>query len=162
MPISSTPITCDHANIIEENARLKINLPKSISLGKKPFVPSQKGRFGLGFVEEEKEKESFMKDARTPQTKKANMASAPQAKRVPQAKKVNIASGGVTRDKTTSDDFAGKTNPHYIIFVDYYGDVYAKFIGPRNVPKALSIWVPKTLVANKRGPIEKWGPKSKQ
>ena len=46
--------------------------------------------------------------------------------------------------------------------VDYYGDIYAKFVGPRNVPIARSIWVPKTLVANKRGPIAKWGPKSKQ
>ena len=167
VPSSSTPITCDHANIIEENARLKINLAKAISLGKKPFVTSQKGRVGLGFVEEEKKKESFMKDARAPQAKKANIPSAPQAKKAnipsaPQAKKVNIASGSATRGKTTSDDFAGKTNPYYIIFVDYYGDVYAKFVGPRNVPIARSIWVPKTLVANKRGPIEKWGPKSKQ
>ena len=136
---------------------MKINLTKAISLGKKPFVTSQKGRVGLGFVEEEKVKESFMKDARTPQTKKtpqakkANIPSAPQAKRIPQAnKKVNIANGGATRGKTISDDFAGKTNPHYIIFV-YYGDVYAKFVGPRNVPIARSIWVTKTLVANKRG-----------
>ena len=69
MPSSSTPITCDHANIIEENARLKINLAKAISLGKRPFVTSQKGRVGVGFVEEEKKKENFMKDARAPQAK---------------------------------------------------------------------------------------------
>ena len=79
---------------------MKINLAKAISLGKKPFVTSQKGRVGLGFVEDEKKKESFMKDAR-----------APQAKKIPQAKKVNITSGGATRGKTTSEDFAGKTNP---------------------------------------------------
>ena len=35
---------------------------------------------GLGFVEEEKEKEGFMKDAR-----------APQAKKTPQDKKANIS-----------------------------------------------------------------------
>ena len=112
MPISSTPITCDHANIIKENARLKINLAKAISLVKKPFVTSQKGRVGLGFVEEkEKEKENFMKDARAPQAKKttqakkANIPSAPQAKNISQAKKVNIASGSATRGNTTSDDF---------------------------------------------------------
>ena len=109
-----------------------------------------------------------MKDARAPQAKKipqakkANTPSAPQAKKTPQVKKINIASGSATRGNTTSDDFAGKTNPHYILYVDYYGDIYAKFIGPRNVPNARSTWVPKTLVANKRGPNEKWGPKSKQ
>ena len=68
------------------------------------------------FVEEGKEKESFMKDARAPQAKKipqakkANITSS-QAKKIPQAKKVNIASGSATRGKTTSNDFAGKTNP---------------------------------------------------
>ena len=83
---------------------MKINLAKAISLGKKPFVTSQKGRVGVGFVEEEKKKESFMKDARAPQ-----------------AKKVNIASGGATRGKTTSDDFAGKSNPHYIYMLIIMG-----------------------------------------
>ena len=86
-----------------------------------------KGELVSGFVEEEKKKENFMKDAR-----------ARVAKKIPQAKKVNIASGGVTSDKTTSDDFAGKSNPHYILYVDYYGDIYAKFVGPRNVPIAFS------------------------
>ena len=71
VPSSSTPITCDHANIIEENARLKVNLANAISRGKRPFVPSKEGRSGVGFVEEEK-KESFMKDARAPQAKKTN------------------------------------------------------------------------------------------
>ena len=55
-----------------------------------------------------------------------------------------------------------KSNPHYILYVDYYGDVYAKFVGPINVSIAHSIWVPKTLVANKRGPIGKGVHKSKQ
>jgi hypothetical protein len=41
-------------------------------------------------------------------------------------------------------------------FSDYYGDVYAKYVGPNDGYIAWSIWVPKTLVANKRGPIEKW------
>ena len=60
------------------------------------------------------------------------------------------------------DDFAGKANPHYILYVDYYGDVYAKFVGPRDVSIARSIWVPKTHVANKRGPITKRVPETKQ
>ena len=133
----------DLANIIEENARLKINLAKDISLGKKPFVTPQKGRVGVGFVEEKKKKENSMKDA-----------MAPQAKKIPHAKKVNIASGVATRGKTTSDDFAGKTNPHYILYVDYYGDVYAKFVGPRNVPIARSIWFLRPLLLTKEDPLK--------
>jgi hypothetical protein len=63
--------------------------------------------------------------------------------------------------KATRDDLAGIANPHYVLFHDYYGDVYAKYVGPNDGFVAWSIWVPKTLVANKRGPIEKWGPKTK-
>ena len=48
MPSSSTSIACDHANILEENARLKINLANAISRGKKPFVTSQRGELVLG------------------------------------------------------------------------------------------------------------------
>ena len=84
-----------------------------------------------------------MKDARASQAKKANIPRTSQAKKSnisspPQAKRVNITSGSATRGKTTSDDFAGMTNPYYIIFVDYYGDIYAKFVGPKNVPTLLS------------------------
>jgi hypothetical protein len=63
--------------------------------------------------------------------------------------------------KTTRDDLAGIVNPHYILFRDYYGDVYAKYVGPNDGYGVWSILVPKTLVANKRAPIEKWGPKTK-
>ena len=66
-----------------------------------------------------------------------------------QAKKNNVVGGNATRGKATHDDFAGNANPHYVLYCDYYGDV------------AWSIWVPKTLVTNKRGLIEKWLPKSK-
>ena len=142
---SSSTTPYDHANVIEENARLKTSLAKAISQGKKPSGTSHNKKEGLGYVAPEKKKENFMKDARTAQ-----------------AKKTNISSGGATRGKTTRDDFAGKANPHYILYVDYYGDVYAKFVGPRNVSIARSIWVPKTLVANKRGPITKWVPETKQ
>ena len=44
----------------------------------------------------------------------------------------------------------------------YDGSVYAKYVGTSyGDDYHWSIWVPKTLVANKRGPIEKWVPKSK-
>jgi hypothetical protein len=69
--------------------------------------------------------------------------------------------GDAIRGKATRDDHARIANPHYVLFRDYYGDVYAKYVGPYHENVAWSIWVPKTLVANKRGPIEKWGPKTK-
>jgi hypothetical protein len=61
----------------------------------------------------------------------------------------------------THNDFAGKYNPHYVLLRDYYGDVYAKYIGPYDGYIEYAIWVPKILVTNKRGPTQKWGPKSK-
>ena len=68
-----------------------------------------------------------------------------------------------TSGKTMShDDFAGSDNTHYVLMRDYYGDVYAQYVGPCDDYIAWSIWVPKTLVANKRGPIEKWVPKTKK
>jgi len=42
-----------------------------------------------------------------------------------------------------------------VLMRDYYGDVYAQYVGSYDGYIAWSIWVPKTLVANKRGPIEK-------
>ena len=77
------------------------------------------------------------------------------------AKKDPIVGGNATRGKATHDDFAGIANPHYVLYRDYYGDVYAKYVGPHDVYISWSIWVPKTLVANKRGPIGKWVPKTK-
>jgi hypothetical protein len=78
-----------------------------------------------------------------------------------QAKKDPIVGGDATRGKATHDDHAGIANPHYVLFCDYYGDVYAKYVGPNDGYVAWSIWVPKTLVANKKGPVEKWGPETK-
>ena len=97
---------------------------------------------GLGYVAPKKNK-----------NKKANPA---------QAIKISIASSVVTRDNTSRSDFAGTNNPHHILYVDYYGDVYAKYVGPSDGVIKYSIWVPKTLVTNLRGPIERRGPKSKQ
>jgi hypothetical protein len=48
-----------------------------------------------------------------------------------------------------------------MFFRAYDGHVYAKFVGSSNEYIAWSIWVPNTLFTNKRGPIEKWGPKIK-
>ena len=100
------------------------------------------GKEGLGFVA--KKKKNNKKKGKSPQ-----------------ANKDNIVGGNATRGKATYDDFAGITNPNYILYCDYYGDVYAKYVGPIDGYIDYSIWVPKTIVANKRGPIEKWVPKTK-
>ena len=49
-----------------------------------------------------------------------------------------------------------------IFFTLIIRDVYAKYVGPYDGFIAYSIWVPKTLVTNQRGPIAKWVPKTKQ
>ena len=148
VPSSSTS-TCDHANIIEENARLKDELAKASSPQSKLSLDdllskqrSNNGKEGIGFISK---------------TKKANKKKAKPA----QEKKKAITNDEAPKAKTINDDDAGIANPHYVLFKDYYGDVYAKYVGPYDGYIAWSIWVPKTLVANKRGPIEKWVPKSK-
>jgi hypothetical protein len=52
----------------------------------------------------------------------------------------------------THNNFAGKYNPHYVLLMDYYGEVYAKYVGPYDGFTEYAIWVPKILVTNKRGP----------
>ena len=59
------------------------------------------------------------------------------------------------------NDHTGLDNPNYELF-NSYGNVYARYIGPYDGFIAYSIWVPKTLVTNIRGPIAKWVPKTKQ
>ena len=157
---SSSTSTCDHANVIEENARLKTSLAKDISHGKKPISSSKNGKEGLGYVAKAKKNEGFMKDAQTIQAKK-NEGFMKDA-RTFQVKKTYIMGGSAKRGNTTRDDFAGKANPHYILYFDYYGDVYAKYVDPRDGLIACSIWVARTLVTNKRGPITKWVPETKQ
>ena len=151
MPSTSTPTTtCDHAIVIEENARLKNELANL--KGKSPIddlLQSQRphnGKEGLGYVAKKKKKNKKNK-------KKAKPA---------QANGITIASGSVTRDTTTRNNSAGPNHPYYILFEYYYGVVYATYVGPNVDFIEGSIWVQKTYVANVRGPIEKWGPKSKQ
>jgi hypothetical protein len=145
VPSSST--STDHANVIEENARLKDELAKStIPIGEKnlnDLLSKQKAfndKTGIGYVAKKKKKNN-----------KKNKAKPAQAKNDP-----------IVGGKATNDDRAGIANPHYVFFHDYYGDIYAKYVGTNDGYVAWSIRVPKTLVANKRGPIEKWGPKTKQ
>ena len=67
-----------------------------------------------------------------------------------------------TNDKSNYDGFAGANNPNFELYCDHYGDVYASYVGPYDCYIPWSIWVPKTLVTNMRGSIEKWVPKTKK
>ncbi|KAK1605255.1 hypothetical protein QYE76_028928 [Lolium multiflorum] len=127
VPSSSTP-SCDHANVIEENTRLKDELAKASSPQSKLSLDdllskqrSNNGKEGLGYGAK---------------AKKANKQKAKPA----QEKKKDITNGEAPKGKTINDDDAGNANPHYVLFKDYYGDVYAKYVGPYDGYVAWSIW----------------------
>jgi hypothetical protein len=69
--------------------------------------------------------------------------------------------GNTKKAMPNHNNFVEKYNPSYVLCRACDGHVYAKFVGSPHEYVAWSIWVPKTLVTNKRGPIEKWGPKVK-
>ena len=119
---STSTSSCDHTNIIEENARLKDELAKvSSPQNDKPLyevIKEQKlhvGKEGLGYVAKKKKKKK----------KKSKKKAKPS-----QDKKNGTSSGEATRGNSTRSDFARHANPNYILYTDYYGDVYAKYVGP--------------------------------
>ena len=77
-------------------------------------------------------------------------------------KKRNTAKGGnVKKGNATPPNKAGDFNPSYVLCRASDGNVYAKFVGSLHEYIEWSIWVPKTLVTNIKGPISKWVPKTK-
>ena len=104
----------------------------------------RKGKEGLGYMAKKKNNNKKKKDKTT------------------QARKDPIVGNNATKGKVTQNDFAGITNPNYILYCDYYGDVYAKYVAPYVDFIAHFIWVPNTPVADKRGSMKRWVPKSKQ
>ena len=117
---STSIIPCDHAHVIEENARLKAELAKTTSAktstpkGKEKVVTQvielkpHKGKEGLGYVAKAKKK---VDNTKVNRTKSAQV-------------KTTTAESNATRGKTTHSDFAGTNNPNYILYTIYYGDVY--------------------------------------
>src|SRR4051812_45313335 len=147
IPSPSHFIPSSSTTILEENARLKGELAKATfpqgnksidDLLSKQRPSGYKG--GIGFVSNSKKKNNNKKKKVKP-TQETNKA---------------IVGSKTTSGKTMShDDFAGSANPHYVLMRDHYGDVYAQYVGPYDGYISWSIRVPKALVANKRGPIEK-------
>ena len=73
-----------------------------------------------------------------------------------------IARSIVPRNIAPHNDFAGKYNPSYVLLKTNDGHVYAKYVGRSyGDDYHVAIWVPKTLVTNKKGPIQKWVPKTR-
>ncbi|KAK1618350.1 hypothetical protein QYE76_023867 [Lolium multiflorum] len=100
VPSSSTP-SCDHANIIEENARLKDELAKASSPQSKLSLDdllskqiSNNGKEGLGY---------------NAKAKKANKQKAKPA----QENKKAITNGEAPKGNTINNDDAGNANPNY-------------------------------------------------
>jgi hypothetical protein len=150
VPSSSTS-SCDHANIIEENTRLKDELAKStIPIGENnlnDLLSNQRSnnvKTILGYVSKANKKNN-----------KKKRPSPHKQKRIPLW--VVMPQGAKPLMLTLREMLTLTMS----LFRDYYGDVYAKYIGPHDENVAWSIWVPKTLVANKRGPIKKLEPKTK-
>ncbi|KAK1617651.1 hypothetical protein QYE76_023168 [Lolium multiflorum] len=112
---------CEQATTLEENVRLKKELAKFTTtkskMGLDDLLSKQRSnnqKYGLGYVPKPYKKNNYKKEkpAQEKNKKVTNDGKAPKG-------------------KATSGDRTGPNN-HYALFVDYYGDVYANYVGPRN------------------------------
>jgi len=172
--------SCDHASIVEENVRLKAELAKglvSCIQGEKSLnelLSKQRdnvSKEGLGFSTKSKKKNNNKKKSlpATPPQGITFVKEGEQAKEKGKAKvdeaEPSRPARPVTNNKAsapTHNNFEERYNPLYVLCRDYNGHVYAKYVGPYDGYVEWSIWVPKTLVTNLKGPIQKWVPKSKR
>jgi hypothetical protein len=153
----ATNSTIDQALLVEENKKLKELLSTSnkgktldeILANTKVRAPKK----GIGYDPKNNKKSAIP-------PKKITFVK--EGQKVDGKAKETIVNGGATRGNP-NHKFAGKNNPSYVLCKGTQGDVYAKYIGPRNgyAYRWYSIWVPKDLVANAKGPIPKWVPKQK-
>ncbi|KAK1693642.1 hypothetical protein QYE76_010339 [Lolium multiflorum] len=122
---------CEQATTLEENVRLKKELAKFTTtkskMGLDDLLSKQRSnnqKYGLGYVPKPYKKNNYKKEkpAQEKNKKVTNDGKAPKG-------------------KAASGDRTGPNN-HYAYFVDYYGDVYANYVGPRNgyAYRGYSIW----------------------
>ncbi|KAK1693423.1 hypothetical protein QYE76_010120 [Lolium multiflorum] len=111
--------SCEQATILEENVRLTKELAKFTTaknkMGLDDLLSKQRSnnqKFGLGYASKSHKKKNY------------NNEKPAQEKN----KKVTN-DGEALKGKTTSIDRTGPNN-HYALFVDYYGGVYANYVGP--------------------------------
>jgi hypothetical protein len=143
--------SCEQASILEENVRLTKELAKFTTaknkMGLDDLLSKQRSnnqKYGLGYAPKSHKKNNYKKE-KPAQDKNKKVTN----------------NGKASKGKATSGDRTGP-NDHYALFVDYYGDVYANYVGPPNgyAYREYSIWVPKDIVAIAKEPINRWVPKS--
>ncbi|KAK1615732.1 hypothetical protein QYE76_021249 [Lolium multiflorum] len=112
--------SCEQATILEENVRLTKELAKFTTaknkMGLDDLLSKQRSnnqKFGLGYASKSYKKNNYKKEKPTQEKNK---------------KVTNV--GKASKGKATSGDRTGPNN-HYDLFVDYYGDVYARYVGPQ-------------------------------
>src|ERR1041384_1489422 len=160
----------DQASLIEENIALHAQLKKGLltcAQGEKNLNEvlshhkESLAKEGLGFDPSmSATKDVVLSKGSTPQ-KVVFVREGHKDKGKKKVDDVGVGSGRATRGKSIPNKKKEKMPPSYVLRKEKDGDVYAKFIGPRNAFRFYVIWVPKTLVTNLRGPIAKWAPLTK-
>ena len=116
------------------------------------------GKEGLGFSPELKKANKKKKIPTTPSKDIVFVKEGEPVKKRDEP----IMGSKATRGNAPHNDFIGKYNPSYVLMKSKDGYVYAKYVAiTYGDDYHYAIWVPKTLVTNKRGPIPKWVPKTK-
>ncbi|KAK1682100.1 hypothetical protein QYE76_042948 [Lolium multiflorum] len=112
---------CEKATILEENVRLKKELAKFTTtknkMGLDDLLSKQRSnnqKHGLGYAPKPYKKNNYKKE-----------------KPAQEKNKKVTNDGKASKGKATSGDRTGPNN-HYALFIDYYGDVYANYVGPCN------------------------------
>ncbi|KAK1693193.1 hypothetical protein QYE76_009890 [Lolium multiflorum] len=123
--------SCEQASILEKNVRLTKELAKFTTaknkMGLDDLLSKQRSnnqKYGLGYVPKSHKKNNYKKE-KPAQDKNKKVTN----------------NGKASKGKATSGDRTGP-NDHYALFVDYYGDVYANYVGPPNgyAYREYSIW----------------------
>jgi len=161
---SATNPCCEHAHLVEENAKLKEQLEKGLVTciqGEKnlnDLLSNQKeviAKEGVGFAPKSKKKK---KTTQVPPLKETFVKA---GNITHEKKKDKVVIDSAKKGKITPSNRAGDFNPSYVLCCASDGHVYAKYVGSSYEYIEWSIWVPKTLVTNMKGPIQEWVPKSK-
>ncbi|KAK1653303.1 hypothetical protein QYE76_071108 [Lolium multiflorum] len=123
--------SCEQASFLEENVRLTKELAKFTTaknkMGLDDLLSKQRSnnqKYGLGYAPKSHKKNNYKKE-KPAQDKNKKVTN----------------NGKASKGKATSGDRTG-LNDHYALFVDYYGDVYANYVGPPNgyAYREYSIW----------------------
>src|SRR6187401_2625932 len=162
---NATTPCCEHVHLVEESAELKKQLEKGLVTciqGEKnlnALLSNQKevvAKEGIGFAPKPKKK----KNDKTKQPPPLRQSFVKEGEGTSTKKKM-VKSGGVKKNSTIPSNMADDFNPSYVLCRASDGHVFTKFVGSSYEYIEWSIWVPKTLVTNLKGPITKWVPKSK-